>query len=282
MNINVTKEQTLLEIIKAEKGFSSNTKTRNLIKSGNITVNGNVNKIPSTVISAGAVVSIAQETKKRAPQEAPYFPHEIIFEDDLLLVVNKRTGVITKASNRKLRTLFSSASAYLKAKGEERPFLVNSVDKKESGLVVMAKDLMTLKALEANWKKFLKRHYVVIPGGMLEPDGVLTDTFHENDIGLLLPGSGKVTHEVELKYRVMKSNGEYSVIRVDEISQSKNQIRAMFASMSNPIVGDKKYRSDHKFEKGMASHFFSLDLELDGKELQLRTSIPKLFLRLAR
>ncbi len=282
MKFTVKKEESLLEIIKSEKGFSSNTKARNFIKNGNVEVSGKVNKIPSTLIKVGSDITVADGNRKKAISDAPYFPHEIIFEDETLLVVNKRTGMISKASNRKLRTLFSSASTYLKAKGEERPFLVNSVDKKESGLVVMAKDLMTLKTLEANWKSFHKRHYVVIPGGMLEADGELVDTFHENDIGLLLPGSGKVTHEVELKYRVMKSNGEFSVIRVDEISQSKNQIRAMFASLSNPIVGDKKYRSEHTFEKGMAAHFFSLDLELNGRELKLRTPIPKLFLRLAR
>jgi 23S rRNA-/tRNA-specific pseudouridylate synthase len=117
---------------------------------------------------------------------------------------------------------------------------------------------------------------------MLEADGNLEDTFHENDIGLLLPGAGKITHEVELKYRVMKSNGEFSVIRVDEISQSKNQVRAMFASLSNPIVGDKKYRSEQTYPKGMASHLFSINIELEGKELNLRTPIPKLFLKLAR
>jgi len=196
---------TLLELVKSEKGYSSNTRTRTVIKSGGVKVEGKIVKIPSTEISQGTSIEITSGKMKAVKNDVPYFPHEIIFEDDLLLVVNKRTGVITKSKNGKLRTLFSSASAYLKGKGEERPFLVNSVDKKESGLVLMAKDLRTLKALEIGWKSFLKRHYIVIPGGMLDEKGKLEDTFHENDIGLLLPGPGKKTHEVELNYRVMRA-----------------------------------------------------------------------------
>ncbi len=274
---------SLLELVKAKMGFVSNTKARNVIKTGQIMVSGKVVKIPSTEIKPGTEVELIKKTKnKRVLKEEPVLKYKILFEDENLLAVEKRTGLIGKSSNGNLRTLFSDVKYYLKGKGIDTCLMVNKVDKKESGIVIFAKELAIYKTLSDNWKSFNKRHYVVIPGGMVDEKGNLEDTFHENDIGLLLPGKGKKTMEVSLDYRVMKTNGQFSVIRVEEKSSYKNQIRAMFALLSNPILGDDKYRSEYKYEKGMASHFFSVKFPYYDDELEIKTPIPKPFLKLAR
>ncbi len=284
MKFTTESEGTLLELLKSHVGYSSNTKVRNIIKSGQVMVSGQVIKIPSTGLTKGQVVELvaAENSGKRGGSQEPVLRHEIIFEDENLLVVNKKVGLISKSSNRKLKTLYSDVLNYFRTKGEETCLMVNKVDKQESGLAVFAKNLKVFNELSEDWKSVQKRHYVTIPGGMVDNEGDLEDTFHVNDIGLLLPGKGKRTVEVELNYRVMKSNGQFSVIRVEEISQHKNQIRAMFSSLQNPIVGDKKYRSKYPFEKGIASHLFSLKMPYKGDWLELKTPIPKSFLKLAR
>lgn len=284
MKFKVESKGTLLEILKGEMGYSSNTKTRNVIKAGKVLVDGKTVKIPSQEINVGSEVEVGQKSpgSKTRMREEVELKHKILFEDENLLAVEKRIGLITKSSNQKFKTLFTDVQYYLRSKKVETCLMVNSVDKKESGIVLFAKDLALYKNYLENWKGFRKRHYIVIPGGMLDEKGKLEDTFHENDIGLLLPGKGKVTKEVELEYRVMKTNQQFSVIRIEEISHHKNQIRAMFSCMKNPILGDSKYRSEYKFEKGMASHLFSLDLPYKGDILEIRTPIPKTFLKLAR
>jgi len=277
------REASLMEIVKEELGYSSNTKARNVIKTGQIMVDGKLCKIPSTTISEKSTIELIKSSNKsKRSLEEPVLLHKIVFEDENLLVVDKRVGLITKSGNRNLKTLFFDVFKYFRSKGIDTCLLVNSVDRKESGLVLFAKDLKLYKDLSENWKDYVKRHYVVIPGGMVDEKGSLEDTFHVNDIGLLLPGKGKHTKEVELTYRVMKSNGEFSVIRVEEISQHKNQIRAIFSQLGNPILGDSKYRSEFEFGKGMASHFFSISIDYKGGTLDLKTPVPKQFLKLAR
>ncbi len=274
-------EGTLLDVVLDSLGYSSKTKARNVIKTGQILVNGKCVKIPSTEINSGSLIELVQAQKGRIREERE-LRHKILFEDEHILAVEKRTGLIAKSANRKFKTLFTDVFLYFGSKNVETCLMVNSVDKKESGVVVFAKSLAVFKELQENWKKFRKRYYIVIPGGMLDKEGELEDTFHENEIGLLLPGKGKKTKEVHLKYRVMKTNGQHSVIRVEEVSQNKNQIRAMFSLMKNPIVGDKKYRSEETFEKGMASHLFSVELAYADREAEVKTPVPKSFLRLAR
>ncbi|MEJ6681679.1 MAG: pseudouridine synthase [Flavobacteriales bacterium] len=283
MKFTSEKDISLLELVKAKMGFVSNTKARNVIKIGQIMVSGKVIKIPSTLIKPGTEVELARRVKsKRVLKEEPILKHKILFEDENILAVDKRTGLIVKSSNGNLRTLFTDVNYYLKGKGVDTCLMVNKVDKKESGIVVFAKELSIYKELSDNWKKYTKRHYIVIPGGMVDEKGNLADTFHENDIGLLLPGKGKKTMEVSLDYRVMKSNGQFTVIRIEEISSHKNQIRAMFSLLKNPILGDDKYRSEYKYEKGMAAHFFSIKFPYNDYELEIKTPIPKPFLKLAR
>ena len=283
MKFTSTKEISLLELVKAKMGFVSNTKARNVIKTGQYTVSGKVVKIPSTTIKPGTEVERIKKAKtQRVLKEEPILKHNILFEDENILVVDKRTGLIVKSSNGNLRTLYTDVQYYLKGKSVDTCLMVNKVDKKESGIVVFAKELSIYKELSNNWKNYKKRHYIVIPGGMVDEKGSLEDTFHENDIGLLLPGKGKKTMEASLEYRVMKTNGQFSVIRIEENSSYKNQIRAMFSLLKNPVLGDDKYRSEYKYERGMASHFFSIKFPYKDDELEIKTPIPKPFLKLAR
>jgi len=276
-------EGLLLDVVQSSLGYGSKTKARNVIKTGQILVNGKCIKIPSTAVDKGSMIELVQQKKRGGRiKEEIELRHKILYEDEYILAVDKRVGLIAKSANRKFKTLFTDVFGYFGSKNVETCLMVNSVDKKESGVVIFAKNLAVYKELLENWKKFRKRYYIVIPGGMLDKEGDLEDTFNENDIGLLLPGKGKKTKEVHLKYRVMKSNGVHSVLRVEEVSQHKNQIRAMFSLLKNPIVGDKKYRSEEMFEKGMASHLFSVDLEYADRETEIRTPVPKSFLRLAR
>lgn len=285
MKFKIESPQQLMEVLKIKMGYTSNTRSRNVIKAGKVMVNGKVNKIPSSMLNEGDEVELGKSSgakKGKRLKEEVELRHKIIFEDENLLVVEKRAGLITKSSNQKFKTLFTDVHYYLRSKNVDTCLMVNGIDKKESGLVVFSKELKYYKEFQENWKSYRKRHYVVMPGGMLEEKGTLEDTFHENDIGLLLPGKGKVTKEVELEYRVMKTNGQFSVIRIEEITQHKNQIRAMFAVLKNPILGDEKYRSEYKFEKGLASHFFAIDIPYKGKLLELKTPIPKHFLKMAK
>jgi 23S rRNA pseudouridine1911/1915/1917 synthase len=47
--------------------------------------------------------------------------------------------------------------------------------------------------------------------------------------------------EAKLKYKVLKSEGTFSLLEIDLLTGRKHQIRAQLSAMGNPIVGDAKY-----------------------------------------
>ena len=89
-------------------------------------VSGKVIKIPSTLIKPGTEVELARRVKsKRVLKEEPILKHKILFEDENILAVDKRTGLIVKSSNGNLRTLFTDVNYYLKGKGVDTCLMVN-------------------------------------------------------------------------------------------------------------------------------------------------------------
>ena len=96
---------------------------------------------------------------------------DILYEDKYLLIVNKKEGLLTIATEKeKERTLYHYVYDYLKSKNKNnKVFIVHRLDKETSGIVVFAKDIKTKEYMQTNWEKF-KRMYVAVVYGKLEKD----------------------------------------------------------------------------------------------------------------
>src|SRR5262245_61273146 len=160
--------------------FLSRTSLQALIREHAVTVNGRAPK-PSTRLRRGDVVVAVLPPPPSTEIPAEDIPLDILFEDDDLIVINKRDDIIVHpARGNKSGTIINAlawhfqhrSSGALSSVGKEfaRPGVVHRLDRHTTGVIVFAKDD------EAHWKlgrQFedwrVDKRYLAIVHGRVEP-----------------------------------------------------------------------------------------------------------------
>ncbi len=184
---------------------------------------------------------------------------DIVYEDDKVLVLNKRAGVVVHPGIKHLKdTLANYVKEYLVGKGEFDNRLKNSgvvhrLDKPVSGLIIFAKDLETQNFLKEQFKKRkVKKYY-------LARVKKLSSTRFNEDlvIGSWYKIKGSITRDVSSRMRrkFYKDDkfkeGRWSITNIYAISPEvflinivtgrNHQIRAVLRTLGYYIVGDDLY-----------------------------------------
>jgi 23S rRNA pseudouridine1911/1915/1917 synthase len=173
---------------------------------------------------------------------------EILFEDNVLLVVNKPAGLLTVPLERKeaAPSVQSQIAAYLRPFGKRRPFVVHRIDQDTSGLVVFAKDAETQSRLRVQFKRREpERVYLAVVYGHPSPrEGQWRDHLVWDDKALIQ----KETHprdpraqEAISDYRVRELFRDTSLVEVRLQSGRRNQIRIQARLRGHTLVGEKRY-----------------------------------------
>lgn len=194
--------------------------------------------------------------------------NNILFEDNHLLVLNKRPGEIVQGDKTGDEPLSEKVKAYIKDKyykpGEVFLGVVHRIDRPVSGAVIFARTGKALSRLNAMLKEreIRKVYWAVVPttpspGWGRAGEGALTgDETAENGWITLVhylirnekqnksyaydrPGPGRV--KAELKYRKLASGDRYDLLEIELITGRHHQIRVQLAAAGMPIRGDLKY-----------------------------------------
>ena len=161
----------------ADAGDVSRARIAESIRGGTAAVNGGVEVKPSRKVRAGDVVSfrLLERPPLRVAPEA--IPLSIVYEDDVLLVVDKPAGMVTHpAPGNYEGTLASAVLAHTNGddafreggdgEGGIRPGIVHRLDKGTSGLIVVAKDARAERALQRQFaQRTIERRYASLAIG---------------------------------------------------------------------------------------------------------------------
>ena len=113
-----------------------------------------------------------------------------------------------------------------------------------------------------------------------EPTGTLTDWLVKDDGQrrmVTCEASRPGARRAELSYETLGRDRDQALVRVRLLTGRKHQIRVQFASRDMPILGDRKYASEHPFPRGIALHSTSLVFQhpVRLEEMSFRVEPPK-------
>lgn len=178
----------------------------------------------------------------------------IVYEDANILLLDKPSGLLCHAGAGGGTTLIDHLLAYLYQKREWRPqdenafapALCNRIDRNTSGLVIAAKNAEALRVLnEKIQAREISKAYLCVCLGCPSPAEGCIECFlrkdeRENKMRVyrhaVPDGRSAVT-----RYRTLETRDGLSLIEAELLTGRTHQIRASFADIGFPLLGDGKY-----------------------------------------
>ena len=199
-----------------------------------------------------------EEFNKPKEIEKVALNHEIVYEDENILIVNKPRGLLVHGdSEEKKVTLSNEVINYLYFKGEYDPkndhgFIpgpAHRLDRNTSGLVVFGKNLVSLQELENLFKEkeeIVKEYKALVVGNFSGERHISAPLLKDEKTGLVrISKQGK---NAETIVKSLGNYGNFSLLNVQILTGRTHQIRVHLASIGYPVVGDSKY-GDFKVNK---------------------------------
>lgn len=186
---------------------------------------------------------------------------EVLYEDNHIIAVNKRTSDIVQADKTGDVPLSEEVKAYIKKKynkpGEVYLGIPHRVDRPVSGVVIFARTSKALtrlnKMFQEHEKEITKIYWAIVGNLPKEDHAILThylvrDTEKNKSHAYNQPKAG--AKEAKLEYKLLGGSQRYYLLEVQLYTGRHHQIRCQLAKIGCPIKGDLKYSSPRSNEGG--------------------------------
>ncbi len=294
--------------------------SRSKLKSGlkKLLINSQEKKL-SSFVNNGDIIELFWEDPVPKFAVAEKLKLKIIYENENIIVVNKTAGMVTHpASGNWTGTLVNALNYYRiftsRIKDEFSVFLkeneitndkppqdfknlysansdlyrlgiVHRLDKDTSGVIITARNFKACEVLKQFFKdRKLKKYYLAILNGVPEKKQgrIKTSVFRSPK------NRKKFACSLDLKkgktafssYKVLKSNGAYSLVAFRIFTGRTHQIRLHSKFLNCPVLGDKVYGKKSDKEKFLMLHAYKLILDesvFGDDAKQFKASLPKHF-----
>ena len=283
MKVEVLREERIDKYLAEELGISRST-VKKMIDEGFVLVNGKKAKA-SLMLSEADELFVKDGFIKEASFEAEDIPINIVYEDDDLLVINKKSGMVVHPGNGNTSgTLVNALMHYTKNLSNKeafRPGIVHRIDKDTSGLMLVAKNDKAHDILAEGFKnKTIKREYIALVCGVIGEDtGVIDapigrDAKDRKKMCVTSENSKKaVTH-----FKVLKRYEHYTLLRLILDTGRTHQIRVHMKYIGHPVYNDPVYGKAYN-DFGQFLHSASIDFEqpTTHEHLHFECDVPKEF-----
>lgn len=220
---------------------------------------------------------------------------KVLYEDNHLIAVFKPVGVLSQEDSTGKISIYDQVKQYLKEKykkpGNVFLGILQRLDRPVSGIILFAKTSKGQKRLAEQFRnrKVEKIYHGIIIGkpkqkrgeikGEVKKVSFFAQAIFGQDTSQILKNLEDAikTRSAELYYEVLRANEKYSLVKIMPKTGRFHQIRIQFASMGNPILGDKKYGAPFSLKDksiALCATGLSFYCATGGKKINLSIPIP--------
>lgn len=201
---------------------------------------------------------------------------QVIYEDNHLIVVNKRVGDIVQGDKTGDKPLSDIVKEYIKEKynkpGEVFLGVVHRLDRPTTGIVVFARTSKALTRLNDLFKnrETQKTYWAVVKNRPSKEEDTLVHFLKRNPKNNTSKAHVKEvpdSKKASLTYTVIKVLNNYFALEIDLHTGRHHQIRSQLAAIGSPIKGDLKYGFDRSNPDG--------GIHLHARKLVLQHPVTK-------
>jgi 23S rRNA pseudouridine1911/1915/1917 synthase len=236
-----------------------------LIDGGQVTVDGKEGKTKQK-LKGGEWIEIEGDPKPAPLNATPEdIPLTIVYEDDDLAVVDKAAGMMVHAGSGAAEhnrgtlvnaLLFHFGGGLSEVGGALRPGIVHRLDKQTSGLIVVAKNDVTHRALgEMFSERRLRKTYIALVHGEVKGEEgtiqlpISRDLMRRIRMTTKRAGGRSAVSHWKVLERVNGAYGKFTLLEVRIETGRTHQIRVHMQAMGHPVVGDFLYGAPHRIRR---------------------------------
>jgi 23S rRNA pseudouridine1911/1915/1917 synthase len=203
---------------------------------------------PSSQLIPGDEVLVLSERK---PEPEVCFDYKILFEDEVLFVIEKPANLPVHPAGR---YFFNTLLIHLKTEGHQNPlkaereyFLVHRIDKETSGVLVLTKDRDVCTHLTRQFaERLTEKRYLAIVRGIPPVEFTVDQAMRRSTtsaIGLKMEVAPESDggYSALTRFKRLETRGGFSLVECFPRTGRQHQIRVHLDHAGHPIVGDKLY-----------------------------------------
>lgn len=214
-------------------------------------------------------------------------PLDILFEDDVVMVVNKPAGIPVIPSHQYPAGTLANGLLHCLRKQDlaSTVHIINRLDRNTSGLMLVAKHRFGHERFfKMQKKKEIHRRYLAFVEGTIAEDQGVIDAPIGRRAGSAIErrvdwqnGRRSVTH-----FKVLQRSTKWTLVAVCLQTGRTHQIRVHFASIGHPLLGDDLYGGSRTFIDRQALHSFEVSFvhPFTSEVIHLHQPCPEDMLRL--
>jgi 23S rRNA pseudouridine1911/1915/1917 synthase len=212
---------------------------------------------------------------------------DILFEDNHLLIINKRPGELSQLDKTGDKSILEKYKLYLKKKHNKKGNvflgLVNRLDRPTSGVLILAKTSKALSRMNKMLveRKILKKYLAVVEKKPIRKKNTLINFLKKNqkqNKSYIVDQTTKDSKKAILHYTTLKELDNYSLLEISLETGRHHQIRVQLSNIGCFIKGDLKYGSKRSnSDKSICLHANEISFihPVSKNEIKIKANTPQ-------